>query len=185
MLDWDGPARSGTSADAHLTDPTGRRVVDFADVQSARVGYSVPVDGDHAADRAARHLHSLPDQPDLVPYRTSYYQEAWGFCLSQRVRGLAPRWRLRVVIDTTLADGSLTYGECVIPGQVGAGGACLVPHLPSRRWRTTIWPAIAVAIELARRLARRQALLQLPVRVRARHDRGDHLAGAQRRDGSR
>jgi aminopeptidase-like protein len=62
-------------------------------------------------------LHTLPDQPDLIPYRTSYYSEDWGFCLSHRQLSTLPDGEYEVCIDATLAPGHLTIGECVLPGQ--------------------------------------------------------------------
>src|SRR5205823_6348760 len=65
------------------------------------------------------HLHSLPDHPTWVPYRTSYYSDNWGFCLSDAVLAGLPDGEYEAVIDATLEDGSLTYGECVLPGECG------------------------------------------------------------------
>jgi aminopeptidase-like protein len=151
VLDWEIP-KEWSIRGAHLTDPTGRRVVDFADSNLHVVGYSVPVDEVLPLTELQHHLHSLPDQPDLVPYRTSYYQEAWGFCLSQRVRDSLPDGDYRVVIDSTLADGSLTYGECLIPGQV-AQEVLISCHICHPSLANDNLAAIAVAIELGRRLA--------------------------------
>ena len=69
------------------------------------------------------HLHTLPDQPDLIPYRTSYYKEAWGFCLPHRQLEQMPEGEYEVCIDSTLQDGHLTYGECLLPGSIGARSA--------------------------------------------------------------
>jgi aminopeptidase-like protein len=63
-------------------------------------------------------LHTLPDQPDLIPYRTTYYAEDWGFCLSQRLLDQLPDGDYDVCIDSTLAPGHLTYGECLLPGTI-------------------------------------------------------------------
>src|SRR5262249_37344862 len=80
------------------------------------LGYSVPFKGTLSREELEPHLYSLPDQPDLIPYRTSYYRDAWGFCLPHRVRATLAPGDYRVEIDTTLQDGSLTYGEVFIPG---------------------------------------------------------------------
>jgi aminopeptidase-like protein len=80
------------------------------------VGYSTPVRATMSLSELQPHLHSLPDQPDLIPYRTQYYDDGWGFCLSHRQRTSLADGLYEVVIDSTLADGSLTYGECFLPG---------------------------------------------------------------------
>jgi aminopeptidase-like protein len=64
-----------------------------------------------------QHLFTLPNQPDWIPYRTSYYKETWGFCLTQRQLDSLPDGQYEAVIDSTLQDGSLTYGECFLPGE--------------------------------------------------------------------
>jgi aminopeptidase-like protein len=80
------------------------------------LNYSVPVRAKLSLRELRPHLFTLPDQPDLVPYRTSYWNEAWGFCLSQRQLDAMPEGEYEVCIDSTLADGSLTYAELVLPG---------------------------------------------------------------------
>jgi aminopeptidase-like protein len=117
VLDWTVP-KEWNICDAYVADSDGRRVIDFAESNLHVVGYSVPVHATMSLAALRGHLHSLPDQPELVPYRTSYYKEAWGFCLSQTVLDSLPDNDYEVVIDSTLADGSLTYAEHVIPGQV-------------------------------------------------------------------
>jgi aminopeptidase-like protein len=151
VLDWEVP-REWNIREAHVTGPDGRRVIDFAESNLHVVGYSVPVDTVMPLQELQEHLHSLPDQPDLVPYRTSYYQEAWGFCLSHRLRESLPAGDYRVVIDSTLADGSLSYGEMLVPGQVPQEVliSCHVCH-PSLA--NDNLAAVAIAIELARNLA--------------------------------
>jgi aminopeptidase-like protein len=116
VLDWTVP-REWNIRDAYIKDASGNRVVDFAESNLHVVGYSVPVAATMTLDELRPHLHTLPDQPGLVPYRTSYYAETWGFCLSENtLQGLAGG-PYEVRIDSTLADGHLTYGEYVIPGR--------------------------------------------------------------------
>ncbi len=117
VLDWTIPLEWNIR-DAYVADSTGQRVIDFRASNLHVVNYSVPVRARMSLDELRPHLHSLPEQPDLVPYRTSYYTEAWGFCLSHdRLASLADG-DYDVVIDATLEPGSLTYGEFVVPGQL-------------------------------------------------------------------
>jgi aminopeptidase-like protein len=115
VLDWVVP-KEWNIRDAWIADATGKRVVDFRASNLHVVNYSVPVRARMSLKDLRPHLHSLPDRPDLVPYRTSYYDETWGFCLSQRQLEELPDGEYDVCIDSTLEPGSLTYGELVLPG---------------------------------------------------------------------
>jgi aminopeptidase-like protein len=115
VFDWDVP-REWNIREAWIEDPSGRRIVDMREHSLHVVSYSTPIDGTFSLSELRPHLHSLPDHPDWIPYRTSYYREAWGFCLPHRLLESLPEGRYRVRIDSTLADGHLTYAECVIPG---------------------------------------------------------------------
>jgi aminopeptidase-like protein len=116
VFDWEVP-REWNIRSAWIEDPTGKRVVDFRDHSLHIVNYSTPIDAEMSLAELRPHLHSLPDHPEWIPYRTSYYKENWGFCLRHRtLEGLA-EGRYRVHIDSTLSDGHLTYAECVIPGE--------------------------------------------------------------------
>lgn len=117
VLDWTIPPEWNIR-DAYIKDASGRRVVDFARSNLHVVSYSVPV-APRWISRAELdpHLHSLPDRPDWIPYRTAYYEPAWGFCLSQRQRDALTEERYEIAIDATLGPGALSYGELRIEGQ--------------------------------------------------------------------
>lgn len=115
VLDWTIP-KEWNIRDAWIADAKGRRVVDFRASNLHVVNYSVPVRARLSLAELRSRLHTLPDQPDLIPYRTTYYSEDWGFCLSQNVLDALPDGEYDVCIDSTLEPGSLTYGEVVLPG---------------------------------------------------------------------
>jgi aminopeptidase-like protein len=117
VFDWTVPPEWNIRA-AWLADPSGRRIVDFEDSNLHVVNYSVPVRRTLTLDELRGHLHSLPDHPSWVPYRTSYYTEDWGFCLPDNVLRALPAGDYEAVIDSTLDMGSLSYGECVLPGSL-------------------------------------------------------------------
>ena len=151
VLDWVVP-KEWNIRDAYVADPTGRRVIDFTESNLHVVGYSVPVRARMSLAELREHLYTLPDQPDLIPYRTSYYKEAWGFCLSQDTLDSLPDSEYEVVIDSTLADGSLTYAEHLVPGQV-PDEVLVSCHVCHPSLANDNLAAIAVAVELAKRLA--------------------------------
>jgi aminopeptidase-like protein len=116
-FDWTVP-REWSVREAYIETESGRRFVDFRESNLHLVGYSVPVDRTMTLEELRPHLHSLPEQPDAIPYVTSYYAERWGFCLSHRQLSALKPGNYRVRIDSTLAPGSLTYGEIILPGQL-------------------------------------------------------------------
>lgn len=106
--------------DAYISDLSGKRIVDFKKNNLHLVNYSVPFDGEMAYKDLVHHLHTLPNLPNAVPYRTTYYERMWGFCLShEQFQALDRTARYHVVVDTTLKPGSLTYGEVLLPGASG------------------------------------------------------------------
>ncbi|MTD58608.1 DUF4910 domain-containing protein [Amycolatopsis pithecellobii] len=116
-FDWTVP-QEWNIRDAYIADTSGKRIVDFRESNLHVVGYSTPVNARMTLDELRPHLHTLPEQPSLVPYRTSYYAPGWGFCLAQDVLDQMPDGEYDVRIDSTLDDGHLTYAEHVVPGQV-------------------------------------------------------------------
>ena len=117
VLDWTVPPEWNIR-EAWIADASGRRVVDFARSNLHVVGYSTPVRARMTLAELRPHLHTLPDRPALIPYRTSYYEPAWGFCLAHEVLEGMNEGEYEVCIDSTLAPGSLTYGELLIAGQL-------------------------------------------------------------------
>ena len=115
-FDWTVP-REWNISEAWIIDPDGRKIIDFRDSNLHVVGYSIPVNAEIDLEELDRHLHSLPDQPNAIPYVTSYYEERWGFCLTHEQRKTLKPGRYRVKIDSNLKCGSLTYGECILPGE--------------------------------------------------------------------
>jgi aminopeptidase-like protein len=117
VLDWTVP-REWNIRDAYVADPNGKRVIDFKASNLHVVSYSVPFRGRLDLGSLREHLHTLPEHPDWIPYRTSYYRESWGFCLSQRQLEAVPDGEYEVCIDASLREGHLTYAECYLPGAI-------------------------------------------------------------------
>jgi len=116
VFDWTVP-REWNIRDAYVCNSSGEKVIDFKNSNLHVVNYSVPVRAKLSLQELKEHLHTLADRPDWIPYRTSYYRETWGFCLTQRRLDSLPEDEYEVVIDSSLEDGSLSYAECLIPGK--------------------------------------------------------------------
>lgn len=115
VFDWTIPDEWNVRA-AWIKGPNGKTLVDFAEHNLHLVSYSTPVRAKLTLDELQPHLHSDPERPERIPYRTSYYAKNWGFCLPHALRERLPDGEYEVRIDTTLEPGSLSYGEFAIPG---------------------------------------------------------------------
>ena len=113
--DWTVP-KEWNIRDAYVKNERGERVIDFRQSNLHVLNYSVPVSATMTLDELRHHLYTKPDMPEAVPYLTSYYEERWGFCLSQNQLDALPDGRYEVLIDSSLTDGNLTYADAVLPG---------------------------------------------------------------------
>lgn len=114
-FDWTVPPEWNIR-DAYVANAQGERVIDFRQHNLHVVQYSLPVRARMTLDELRPRLHTLADRPDVIPYRTSYYADNWGFCLTERQLSAMKSGEYEVVIDASLQNGSLTYGELFIPG---------------------------------------------------------------------
>jgi aminopeptidase-like protein len=153
VFDWTVP-REWNIRDAYVKGADGGRIIDFLESNLHVVSYSVPVRARMTLAELRAHLFTRPDLPDVIPYRTSYYNEAWGFCLSQRQLDQVLEGEYEVVIDSSLEPGSLTYGECYLRG--ASDDEVLVScHVCHPSLANDNLSGIAVAARLARELTSR------------------------------
>jgi aminopeptidase-like protein len=117
VLDWTVP-REWNVRDAYIKNSNGEKLVDFKQSNLHLVSYSAPFQGRLTFEELRPHLFTLPESPDWIPYRTSYYAENWGFCLAHDdLKRFAESELYEVVVDATLTAGSLTYGEALVAGE--------------------------------------------------------------------
>jgi len=154
VLDWTVP-REWNLRSAWIEDASGRRVVDAGDSNLHVVNYSTPIRRRMELAELLPHLHSLPDHPDWIPYRTSYYREDWGFCLRHRDLVGLVEGEYEVCVDSTLEDGALTYAELVLSGDVEEE-VLLTTHACHPSMANDNLSGIAVLTALAQRLQARE-----------------------------
>ena len=118
VLDWKIP-KEWSIKDAYIIAPNGEKIVDFKKNNLHVVNYSIPVDREIELGELQNYLHSYENLPDAIPYVTSYYKEQWGFCLTHNQRKSLHLGKYKVVIDSNLSDGALTYGTCMLPSTSG------------------------------------------------------------------
>jgi aminopeptidase-like protein len=116
-FDWTVPDEWNIR-DAYIKDPLGRKIIDFRENNLHVLNYSVPVHAKMSLAKLRPHLYTIPEQPELVPYRTSYYARTWGFCLSHHQMSNLEEGEYEVLIESTLQPGSMTYGEILLNGAV-------------------------------------------------------------------
>jgi aminopeptidase-like protein len=152
-FDWTVP-NEWNIRDAWIAGPGGDRIVDFRRSNLHVVNYSVPVHKTVTLEALRAHLHTLPAQPDLIPYRTSYYAADWGFAMPHRDAAALSEGRYEVCIDSTLEPGSLTWGELFLPGRE-TGEVLFSCHVCHPSLANDKLSGIVVAAALAAELAAR------------------------------
>lgn len=150
VFDWTVPEEWNIRA-GWIKDPQGNTIVDFADHNLHVLGYSTPIHEKVSLTDLKAHLFSLPDQPDLIPYRTSYYRKNWGFCVPHRLVESLEEGDYEVFIDADHKAGSMTIAECVLPGAT-AEEVLISAHTCHPSLANDNLAGIAVAVELAKHL---------------------------------
>ena len=182
VFDWTVP-NEWNIREAWIEGPEGRRVIDFADSNLHVLNYSAPVRTRLPLAELRSHLYSDPDRPDVIPYRTSYYEEKWGFCLSDSLLESLPDGEYEAVIDSTLEPGSLTYGEALVPGaeenEVLLSTYCCHPSLATTTSRVS--SSSRCSARCSRRWSAGTAIACSSAPARSARSRGSPQRGARRR----
>ena len=152
VFDWTAP-QEWNIRDAYVKGPGGERIIDFARSNLHVMGYSIPVRATVSRSELSEHVFTLPDHPDWIPYRTSYYKQSWAFCLDHRTFAALPEGQYEVVIDASLVDGHLTLGECFVAG-ASTDEVLISTHVCHPSLANDNLSGIALAVTLARWLAR-------------------------------
>ena len=115
VFDWEVP-KEWNIRDAYIENETGEKIISFKDHNLHVLGYSLPVDTWLTKEELLEHIYVEESNPEAIPYVTSYYKERYGFCRTKTMRDHLSCGRYHAVVDSTLENGSLTYGELIIPG---------------------------------------------------------------------
>lgn len=150
VFDWTVPLEWNIK-DAFIKNSKGEKIVDFKRSNLHVLNYSTPVNKKVSMDELKKHLFTIPEHEDWIPYRTTYYNENWGFCMSHKQYLELKNEEYEVVIDSTLEDGNLTYAECFIPGD-SEEEVLISCHVCHPSLCNDNLSGIAVTIFLARRL---------------------------------
>lgn len=116
VLNWTIP-KEWRINEGYLVGPAGNKIVDFEDSNLHIVNYSLPVDKKLSLEELKNHLHTVPNQPEAIPYVTSYYKPRWGFCLSHNLYETLQPGQYHAYIDSELVDGKLNYGHAILAGE--------------------------------------------------------------------
>jgi aminopeptidase-like protein len=154
VFDWTVP-REWNIRDAYIKNERGEKIVDFSRSNLHVMSYSVPVNARMPLKQLKQHVYTLPDQPDLIPYRTSYYAENWAFCMPHRQYESLPDETYQVVIDSSLTDGHLTYGEYLHKGET-EDEFLLSAHVCHPSLANDNCSGIALLTHLAKQISRRR-----------------------------
>ena len=177
VFDWTVP-KEWNVRDAYIKDSDGRRIVDFRKSNLHVLNYSTPIRAKMTLRDLKAHLFTIPEQPDWIPYRTSYYREDWGFCLSHNQLLAMKEGEYEVCIDSSLENGNLTYGECYLPGQA-TDEVLISCHACHPSLANDNLSGLTVATFLASLLSHERPPLFISISIHSRYDRSDHLAGTK------
>ncbi len=153
VFDWEIPKEWNIN-DAFIKDANGNKILDFQELNLHVLNYSTPVNKQVSLDELKKHLFTLPGQPGLIPYKTSYYQENWGFCMSHNQFLSLKDETYQVYIDSSLKNGSLTYGEYLLKGKTDEE-VLISTHICHPSLCNDNLSGIAVSAYLARLMSKR------------------------------
>jgi len=154
VFDWDVP-KEWNIRSAWIRNSRGETIIDFADSNLHVLNFSAPVHTTLSLSQLKEHLYTIPSQPDLVPYRTSYYQENWGFCMSHNQMMSLPEDNYEVYIDSSIDKGYMSFGEYFIPGEI-SDEVLISTHICHPSLANDNLSGIAITAFLAKELSKRR-----------------------------